>query len=498
MRSAPIKPLAQLAVVAILMVLVGALSVTSTVSAQERGRVLSSELALAKLAQQLDVLRAVGTTNTSRDKSSLILRAGTMTGEQSPQALRAKSVSALTPLTLINERYWVDAPDSPGYLDFAGAGWAQSSDGDVLALLVAFYKPFKPFIGDWVGDTDSIVAFLDTDAHSATGVQIDNLGADYILAFRYLSYANWRATLARTPSDNSSTWTLVDDAAAYYDATDPDLVTLGVAVSQAALGNPSRIAFVLASLYATTYDDYVDLLPDPPSVAYYDLVGPPPITTTTTTLPPATTTTLPPTTTTTASPTTTTTLPPTTTTTTAPPAFVDVPIWHPYAAQITDMAARHVVDGYGNGRFGPDDWVKRQQFAKMVVLAMGYPVSEADVCPFTDVDKPSNNLYPDNYIAVAAARGITLGVTPRHFAPWNDITRAQLITMVARAANLSDPPASYLPPFGNFSSTHYPWARKAAFAGLLSGLQGMGPEYNFWAPASRGEVCVLLYNLLHR
>lgn len=178
--------------------------------------------------------------------------------------------------------------------------------------------------------------------------------------------------------------------------------------------------------------------------------------------------------------------------------FSDVPEWYWYAVQINDMATRGVVEGYGDGRFGPLELVKRQQFAKMVVLAMGYPVSEANVCPFDDVDKPSDNPYPDNYIAVAAERGITVGVAPGKFAPWDSISRAQLVTMVARAADLGDPPADYTPAFGNFSDTHYPWARRAAYAGLLSELVGMGPDYDFWAPATRAEVCVVLYNLLHR
>lgn len=70
--------------------------------------------------------------------------------------------------------------------------------------------------------------------------------------------------------------------------------------------------------------------------------------------------------------------------------------------------------------------------------------------------------------------------------------------MVDRAADLTDPPAGYAPPFPVFDDTHYPNARKAAYAGLLTGIQGMGPSYDFLVPASRGEVCDLLYNLLHR
>jgi len=129
------------------------------------------------------------------------------------------------------------------------------------------------------------------------------------------------------------------------------------------------------------------------------------------------------------------------------------------------------------------------------------PVSLQNVCPFLDVASnvdPSDPLYPDHYVAVCAAHGITAGKTPSSFAPYDNLTRAQLITMVVRAASLPDPPADYTPPFGVFDTTHYPNARKAAYAGLLAGIQGVGPSYNFLAPATRGEVCVLLYNLLHR
>jgi hypothetical protein len=50
--------------------------------------------------------------------------------------------------------------------------------------------------------------------------------------------------------------------------------------------------------------------------------------------------------------------------------------------------------------------------------------------------------------------------------------------------------------FENFSAAHYPWARRAAYAGLLDGLVGIGPSYDFWATATRGEVCLLLASIL--
>ncbi len=70
--------------------------------------------------------------------------------------------------------------------------------------------------------------------------------------------------------------------------------------------------------------------------------------------------------------------------------------------------------------------------------------------------------------------------------------------MIARAANLSEPPAAYAPTFtaAQFSpNEHYLNARKAAYAGLLDGLLGVGPSYNFFAGSTRGECAQLLYNL---
>jgi uncharacterized protein YkwD len=220
------------------------------------------------------------------------------------------------------------------------------------------------------------------------------------------------------------------------------------------------------------------------------VAAPPPVFAVTTTVPPPTTTT--------------TTAPPPTTTTTVPappamPTFSDVGAGTLYAAEIGLLAGRGVVNGYGDGAFGPDDLVTRQQFAKMIVLTLGYGVSLSSASGFTDVEPQlgaSDPLYPGGYIAVCAAAGITRGKTFDTFGPYDQITRAQLITMVARAAQLPTPPWGYEPPFAKFSPDHYPWAARAAYAGLLDGLFDAGPGFDFWAPATRAEVCLLLSGLL--
>jgi hypothetical protein len=171
----------------------------------------------------------------------------------------------------------------------------------------------------------------------------------------------------------------------------------------------------------------------------------------------------------------------------------------PYRDAIEQVAAREIINGYADGTFRPDSPVTRTQFAKMIVKTLGYAVSPDDSCPFGDVPKgldPNDPLYPYNYVAVCVSRGITRGTTSSTFGPTATISRAQLITMVARAAGLPDPPSGYSPPFAAFDSEHYPWARKAAGAGLLDGLQGMGAGYDFWTAATRGECAQLLSGLL--
>lgn len=206
----------------------------------------------------------------------------------------------------------------------------------------------------------------------------------------------------------------------------------------------------------------------------------------------------------------TTTVPPSTTTTQPPNPggniFSDVPASHPYHDAIIGMADQGIINGYTDGTFGPDRRVWRQHFAKMIVGTMGFPCSEADHCAFSDVDVGGpTTLYPDNYIAVAAAFGITKGIGGGKFAPYNDITRAQVITMVVRAAQeytngLSAPDAAYYGGWGLFRTfrdpTHGYNAHLAEFNGLLTGIQGSG-DVSWWAyqPATRGEVAQILWNL---
>lgn len=79
--------------------------------------------------------------------------------------------------------------------------------------------------------------------------------------------------------------------------------------------------------------------------------------------------------------------------------FTDVPSSHwavGYTAKAADLG---IINGYGNGKFGPSDPVTYEQMVKMLVCAWGY-----------GEDGQSRGGYPSGYIAVANDLGITHGI----------------------------------------------------------------------------------------
>jgi hypothetical protein len=184
---------------------------------------------------------------------------------------------------------------------------------------------------------------------------------------------------------------------------------------------------------------------------------------------------------------------------TQPASFSDLGSGTLYHDQIALLAERGIVSGYGDGSFRPTDPITRQQIAKMIALTVGYDVQPVTASGFSDVPAKlgqGDSRYPGGYIAACVAAGIIQGKTTGAFAPRDHVTRAQLITMISRAARLAEPVAGLDPPFALFSSDHYPWTARAWAAGLLEGLPGIGLAFDFWADATRAEACLLLSNLL--
>ena len=185
--------------------------------------------------------------------------------------------------------------------------------------------------------------------------------------------------------------------------------------------------------------------------------------------------------------------------------FKDVAESHPYHVQIETLSQLGIIDGYADGTFRPNNQVTRQQFAKMVILAMRISATEDDKCIFIDVKKSSDvDLYPDNYIAAALREKIVTGYPGSSgplFKPDAPITMAQLVTMGTRAAErpLYVPPSSYKSAWGNFDTVHSVIARVAQYNGLLRELAPAGKTLKSlspWGNATRGQAAALLFNIM--
>ena len=186
-------------------------------------------------------------------------------------------------------------------------------------------------------------------------------------------------------------------------------------------------------------------------------------------------------------------------------AFSDVPMSHSFAEAVDDLAARGVITGFGDGTFRPDAPVMRQQFAKLIVRALGLPTTTADLCRFSDVAlSGGDGLYPDHFVAVAAANGITRGYAEGTFGPYKNIERIHAVTMVVRALERIYPGALAAPPagtnldggWGDLRSEQRDHAVLAFSNGLFDGLDLSGVAKDPRAPMPRGEVAQVLYNMM--
>lgn len=203
--------------------------------------------------------------------------------------------------------------------------------------------------------------------------------------------------------------------------------------------------------------------------------------------------------------------------------FLDVGSNHDFYAYITALVERGIVNGQevppasGLWYFKPQDNVTRQQFAKMVVEAVGLhtePVDSLDDPTFPDVwatyDGYGQPLsYPFDYVEEAAAAGIVFGSQNAHgvwlFHPGDPIKRIQLVQMIVRAAGAAGHP---FPPYSGSETVFadvppgnqlYVDAMTLYANDILTGSVDKDGVRRLllWEPATRGHVAKMTANLVH-
>ena len=110
--------------------------------------------------------------------------------------------------------------------------------------------------------------------------------------------------------------------------------------------------------------------------------------------------------------------------------FLDVPQDAYYAAAVAWAVDRGVTTGKDAYHFGPTDACTRAQMVTLLGRAAGEPVSASDN-PFSDV---SPDTYYYRAVLWAVEKGITNGTDDIHFTPDAIVTRGQSVTFLYRFA----------------------------------------------------------------
>lgn len=161
--------------------------------------------------------------------------------------------------------------------------------------------------------------------------------------------------------------------------------------------------------------------------------------------------------------------------------FGDVPNTNVHVKGILAVASSGITEQCGIARFCPSSWVTRADF--VVMLAKAMQVEPAATSRFTDLSGPAAG-----YVEALAARGIVAGTSATTFSPDRLLTREQLGTLFALALGL-EPRTS---PFTDVGSVHGGNVGALAHRGIVRGCTTT--TYCPTDDVTRAQVATMLDN----
>ncbi|HDR7776444.1 TPA: S-layer homology domain-containing protein [Bacillus tropicus] len=106
---------------------------------------------------------------------------------------------------------------------------------------------------------------------------------------------------------------------------------------------------------------------------------------------------------------------------------------HMFEKEILALNKAGIMNGFGNGKFGPDNILTREQLA--VVLTKAFNFKATSITTFKDVDK---NYWATNAISALQENKITTGTGDNKFEPQSLVTREQYALFLYNAINKSE------------------------------------------------------------
>lgn len=162
---------------------------------------------------------------------------------------------------------------------------------------------------------------------------------------------------------------------------------------------------------------------------------------------------------------------------------------------VKSMVAKHVIDGFEDNTYRPEDRVTRAQFAKLLV-----EVLELDTIAYKDDFKDvGSDHWAKDYIATAKQQGIIEGYEDKTFKPEQPINRSEMAAMITNALGLDK--GSGLVELNKFKDVQEipAWAVEYVASvvreGLLIGSNGM---LNPLGNTTRAEAATIIYRVYNK
>lgn len=147
-------------------------------------------------------------------------------------------------------------------------------------------------------------------------------------------------------------------------------------------------------------------------------------------------------------------------------AFTDLDADAWYHEGVDYALTNGLMNGVGGGRFEPDGQLTRAQLVTVLYRAAGEPDTGKQVNPFTDV---ADDTWYTKAVIWAANNGIVNGVAKNTFAPDDSITREQIAAMLYRYAGAEAAKEDKLSAFPDAAKVS-DWAKEALNWAVASGL----------------------------
>lgn len=166
--------------------------------------------------------------------------------------------------------------------------------------------------------------------------------------------------------------------------------------------------------------------------------------------------------------------------------------------EIEKMSKIGILKGFPDGYFKPDQMVTRAQFAKVITIALRIPEVKPDVPTFPDVGKDH---WAYGYIEAAAKRGLLKGFPDGTFRPDDQVSKPQIVKIIAQENGWTSSPASAT--FADIDKSH--WAFAYVEGAVVQGILRKADPYINQSdsvfgdvPATRAQACVLVYRMMEK